>query len=552
MPTIADQIASLSSAHDIIGTIDCDYDDLEWAKIDLYDRFKALHSDRYEDNQRILITLKKDFYSPLQSHGSLIKVIQIMLHEIDISNFFICLLSTNPDIISEYATVHASTSIDTVPVNVFVCDGSFDRISLQNESFTGKMQMYNSQSLAIADKKRVFQDKIFCMMPWVGVYISPDNRVSPCCEFDRNSFLGKINEQDLTAIYNSEQWKRLRNDMFNGRAPPACHTCYHKESLGRDSLRNSINRDFAHRMPMVHASVANDFHMPLDIGYFDIRYNNLCNLTCRSCSPILSSSWAQLNLKASRSPSSALLTIDNSITKLDDQILSMLPHVEKIYFAGGEPTMIEIFYKILQELIRLDQTQVHLVYNTNLTRLSLKQWDILDLWKKFSRISVLGSLDGMDRRGEYLRAGSNWSIIEANVRKLKTECPKIDFYVSCTTGLINALHVPDFHMDWVSKGLIQPQDFNLQILYVPEWMSLKHAPDKLKKKVINRYLQHLEWLEPRDQLGRASSGFRSVISFAQEDGVYNRDNFWQQVQRLDRMFDTDLYGCFPELQESDL
>jgi radical SAM protein with 4Fe4S-binding SPASM domain len=552
MHSLTDQIQLLSSTYTILGTVNCDYDDVEWAKVDLYDQLKSLHKTSYENDERIIITITKDFYAPRQSEGSLLQLIQVILQEIDISNYFVCLLSTNSNIVEEYEAVHAKISIDPVPVNIFCCQGLFEKNYLSGATFIGKMQTANHQSLNMADKKKLFENKVFCIMPWVGMYIRPDNRVAPCCEFDKNQFLGRLDQHPLPDIWNSDQWKKLRNDLFNNRAPDACNACYHKESLGRDSLRNSINRDFAHKIDFVNRSAAAEFTMPLHLGYFDIRYSNLCNLTCRSCNPVLSSSWAQIHGAIFGSETKALLKIENTTGDIRDQIKSMLPQIEKIYFAGGEPTMIDDCYEILMDLDRLNRNDVHLVFNTNLTRLGLKHWDLLDLWQKFSKVTILASLDGMEQRGEYLRSGSKWQTIEANARKIKTNCPHVDFYVSCTTGLINALHVPDFHQTWVAKGLINPQDFNLQILYGPEWMSLKNSPNKLKQKVVDRYLRHLEWLRPVDQLGRATSGFESVISFAQESGAYDKQKFWANVSRLDTFFNSDLFNCFPELRDLDL
>jgi hypothetical protein len=42
-------------------------------------------------------------------------------------------------------------------------------------------------------------------------------------------------------------------------------------------------------------------------------------------------------------------------------------------------------------------------------------------------------------------------------------CPQVDFYISSTVGLINALTHTDFHRSWVEQGLIKPQDFNFNL-----------------------------------------------------------------------------------------
>ena len=46
-------------------------------------------------------------------------------------------------------------------------------------------------------------------------------------------------------------------------------------------------------------------------------------------------------------------------------------------------------------------------------------------------------------------------------------CPNVDFYISSTVGLINALHIADFHRELGRQGLIKPQDFNFNLLQYP-------------------------------------------------------------------------------------
>ena len=49
------------------------------------------------------------------------------------------------------------------------------------------------------------------------------------------------------------------------------------------------------------------------------------------------------------------------------------------------------------------------------------------------------------------------------------KCPEVDFYISPTLSLMNVQHVPDFHKDWTERGLLQPQDLNVNVLQSPDW-----------------------------------------------------------------------------------
>lgn len=555
--SLQDQLVQLHETYHVIALIKCDYDDPSTAKLDLYQRLHAVYREQYQPNQRIIIILDSDFYSPLNPDtGQIMAAIQNLVQQIDISNFFVCLLSTNPDVEKEYRIVFETHSIDPVPITIYPCHGDWKKTMTDQESFVGKMDIpyeLNSSvsSLPPQELDKLFNQKhFFCMMPWVGMHVATTSGVAPCCEYDAGRTMGNAKSQQLEDIWNSTDWKQLRQDMLAGRVPSGCTGCLRKEATGKDSLRHSTNRSFAHRVTDTKQTTADGHHPLFQLGYLDIRYNNLCNLTCRSCNPESSSSWVSLHnhINPDKKITDIMLETAGDQDAMYAEIMPHLATVEKIYFAGGEPMMIENFYKILLFLIEQGRTDVHLVYNINLTRLQLKHYNILDLWPAFRHVSVGASLDGMESRGEYIRQGSDWSQIEQHARMIKTHCPHVDFWVTAVAGLINALHLPDFHKDWVDRGLLRPEDFAVQMLYSPEWLSLTSAPALLRAQVVRRYTDHLRWLAPLDRLGRAKSGFQSAIMLCQQPSRFDRDIFWNRINEMDQFFGTDLFDRFPELQ----
>jgi hypothetical protein len=124
----------------------------------------------------------------------------------------------------------------------------------------------------------------------------------------------------------------------------------------------------------------------------------------------------------------------------------------------------------------------------------------------------------------------------------------IDFYVSATTSILNVLHLPDFHQSWVEQKLIGPENFNIQLLFGPKHLRIDRCPDSMKDKIKQTYIKHLDWLMPRDSLGRATYGFRSVINYIENsDQEFDSVDFWHKIQQLDKFHNTDMIHCFPEL-----
>ena len=127
-------------------------------------------------------------------------------------------------------------------------------------------------------------------------------------------------------------------------------------------------------------------------------------------------------------------------------------------------------------------------------------------------------------------------------------CPNVDFYVSSTLSIMNAWHMPDFHRDWVEKGLIRPQDLNVNILQDPPHYRIDIAPMKYKQRLRIKYQEHLEWLKNQDPLRRAIGGFNSAIDFMMAtDNTHLIDTFWRKTHELDAIRSERWSEAIPEL-----
>ena len=542
-------LQKLKSEFEVLDVVFCDSNILI---VDLYIRIKKLYRERFENIQRIVFVITEDN----DSHGTAgqtLQNVQSIINDIDISNFFICLVTTNPDIVRDYQYVFDNISQDPVPFHLYQCSGDYKKIPNVNADVFSKYASIKNiakqfDELREDQKHLLFKSKTFCMLAWAGINIEPDNRVRPCCEF--RGVQGRSNNDSLSVIWNSDAWKKTRKDMLAGIEVSACQNCYDKENLGRDTLRQSANRLLIDKIDVVDHTDDNGYLSVLNLSYWDIRYNNLCNLACRSCNSFASSSWYEpaLFLGKIKEPRSPLLVAGRDNHDIFNQIIQHVHHVKQIYFAGGEPSMIDKFYEILEILDAQGRNDVKLCYNINMSRLTLKNKSLLDLWKKFPNVSIGASLDGEHERGEYLRQGLAWQDVVANRKLLQDQCPHIDFYVSATVSILNVLHVPVFHKSWVDQGLIKPEDFNIQMLFSPIYLRVDHGPAQLKEKICRIYNDHIQWLLPKDPLGRATYGFRSVLAYSKNEHEFDTQNFWNNIDSLDQYHNTRMIDTFPELE----
>lgn len=232
-----------------------------------------------------------------------------------------------------------------------------------------------------------------------------------------------------------------------------------------------------------------------------------------------------------------------------EQLEPHLDYVEQIYFAGGEPLLMEEHYRILDELVRRKRFDVRLIYNTNFTHTDLKGRSVFEYWKQFKSVAVGASLDDMGARGEYIRKGTDWGVVQQNRRDMLSICPDVDFYISPTLSILNAHHLPDFHRTWTEQGLIRAQDLNVNILQDPAYYRIDIAPAKYKAELEAKWRRHIEWLAPQDPLGRATQGFESAITFMNAtDNTHLLDTFWRKTHELDAIRNESCLDVIPELK----
>jgi len=389
--------------------------------------------------------------------------------------------------------------------------------------------------------------KTFCIYPWIHLHAYPTGEAYPCCHAEMGvGQVGNCRVNTLEEIWQDKPMQQLRADMLSETPHATCTRCYEQEASGFFSGRKSANKHHGHHIKKLES---NTFEMT----YWDIRFSNLCNLSCRSCGHIFSSSWYQDQAKLAggnwKAQNKVLNYAGRTETDMWTQLEPHLDYVEQVYFAGGEPLLMEEHYRILDELVKRKRFDVRLIYNTNFTHTDLKGRSVFEYWKQFKSVAVGASLDDMSLRGEYIRKGTNWGVVEQNRRDMLAICPDVDFYISPTLSIMNAHHLPDFHRDWVAKGLIRAGDLNVNILQDPLHYRIDIATAEYKAVLTAKWRSHIEWLRPLDPLGRATQGFESAIAFMNAtDNTPLIDTFWRKTYELDSIRKENILDVIPELK----
>ena len=335
----------------------------------------------------------------------------------------------------------------------------------------------------------------------------------PCCH-QRGSnptILGNVKEDSVDDIFNGEKMKKLRKDMLNGILPAdTCHKCINYENLGIKSPRQwAFHNEYSNKVVEAIKNTSPDGTFDdYKIRYWDLRFSNICNMTCVMCSPEFSSRWTQeskkiynsmTSEKAKKDVLSGLVLGENvleneKVVNVNDQIKWVdqgIHDVQKIYFAGGEPLIMDAHWYILEQLDKLNRHDVELKYNTNLLKLDYKGKNAIDYWKKWSKRKLLveNSLDESGARAEWIRYGTDWNIVSDNVRKL------VDGNIRClpiiSIGCYNIFRLPEIYKEFeeLYKGNNERFAPRFNPVFSKAW-SIQVLPDDFKrsiKKKIKRF-----------------------------------------------------------------
>ena len=336
------------------------------------------------------------------------------------------------------------------------------------------------------------------MHPFTGLATREDGAIKVCC---RSLPIGNIKNETLEEAWNGEKMREVRRQVLSDERPDVCKPCFDLEDQGVQSLRqrhiaNNIPESRDNFYPDALKSLTTDMTMPFELPTMEIKINNLCNLKCRMCNPLDSTQWKDWNsiVEHYKKEDNYLVKAveDLGLTKAPyvglfddkkewwDSLRKLLPHFKRVEFAGGEPLMDPMHYKIL-DLLSENGKNIEIKYATNGTVLGIKGRWIKDYWPKFKSVAVNVSIDGIDEVYEYVRSNGKFQDVVDNVRIMKN-IPTVSRIVGAFTVQSNNIMQIDKVIDYFLNKL-EIVFYSHRVQY-PRALSAQVLPKELKDKVI--------------------------------------------------------------------
>jgi len=456
--------------------------------------------------------------------------------------------------------------------------------------------------------------KTFCALPWMHLCTRPDGALRVCCTANASS-VGSTNDKihggkvgelrtdkgkpanlnvaGLNESWNNSYMKNVRLQMLAGEKPPSCMKCYKEEDAGHLSKRQWETRYWLDRFPLddILNDTKEDGSVPPKIRYIDLRLGSKCQLRCIMCSPHDSSDWvkdwkafySQIRNKTLKDSCQwhgggadewgATYNWYKKNPKFWEDLYNQIPNIYQLYFAGGESTIIEEHYTLLEKVVEMGYaSNIELRYNSNGVEMPDR---LFKLWSEFDRVRFHYSIDSVGKMNDYIRFPSKWDHQVKQFHVLDNTDDNVEVTVACAVQALNIYYIPDL-IKWkleqnfkkINMWPFGAGGVNYHFVYWPPHLNVKIFPLWFKEKTKQKYEDFYPWWEKNweksipswhkgkvtyekwREAGYGIKRLQGMINFMyQEDWSRRMPEFQEYIILNDRVRGTNFRNTFFEMAE---
>jgi len=310
--------------------------------------------------------------------------------------------------------------------------------------------------------------KTACIVPWTTFAIGPDGRATFCCDIPTpltvDGRMGSVYRDSLDDLWNAQELVEVRAAMARGEKPESCRLCWEREAAGgasRRLLTNAAYPQLGGRLAVAELQregAGSGFRLERRPDWFILELGNVCDLKCRSCSPLSSSRIAADPLHAAWTASGPAAASETPPAGQPRPRLRLAPEGRKAWFEdvdamadmiaggagddallslmGGEPFLIDRTWRLLRALVARGLAPRLLVGLA--TNGQHRSAHLEELAPRFRGFNLSLSIDAHGKLYEYLRHGASWRRLVDNLRWFR-QVPGLDLSVVPTLQNGNAL-----------------------------------------------------------------------------------------------------------------
>lgn len=395
-----------------------------------------------------------------------------------------------------------------------------------------------------------------CLAPWIALSVKPNGDVGPDAQF--SGAYGNILHQTLDEILSSESFTALQREFSEGRFAKGCQNCHKKEV----SLGHSRRIFFEHTLRAFNEDLEQKPNHYPNIQYLDLNLSNKCNLKCRMCNSVSSTSWLAEDRELIKRHGQKLHRPENTHPEkisLKDVLKifenrDYFKNLRYLALRGGEPLLEIENIKVLEKIVDWGLApQVTLDISTNGTVISPQ---LLSLMSYFEQVDLYVSVEGSGELYKYIRGGESFPIesLENHLIEFR-KIPNLTLKFTVAVSIYNIFNLDEL-WDWFEKVYRPFDEITLSNVVVrPEYLNFQILPVELKRRALEK-IESSRILEGPHHTGRRMIGDsgKQLIRASLQKEIYSPEQkaallekFCTFTHEVDQMRGTSLLKHVPEL-----
>jgi sulfatase maturation enzyme AslB (radical SAM superfamily) len=340
--------------------------------------------------------------------------------------------------------------------------------------------------------------------------------------------LGNLKDNTIEEILHGDTNLDTQQRMLNNQPGKNCHTCYDLE-VDKTSFDIISDRIFYIR-ELKNVSLDTYQLDQHELHTIDVRWTNLCNLSCVYCGPMFSSRWADELNKPTVRPD------PKQLEQFKQYIFDRAPTLKHVYIAGGEPLLMKENLELL-ELLQKTNPDVNLRINTNLSKTDTQVFDRIC---EFPNVHWTVSVETTADEFEYIRYGGRWTDFLENLQKIKQLDHKISF--NMLWFLLNYRSVFDC-VDYLKNLGFHNNSFVISALLTPEHLNIRHLPEHVLQLLKSEIQQRIN-----NQPGYLlEDSYKNMLSYIEQPFKKDLARSFKQIKTMDQRRNIDSSKIFTEL-----
>ncbi len=279
-----------------------------------------------------------------------------------------------------------------------------------------------------------------------------------------------------------------------------------------------------------------------ELLFLDIHFSNLCDLACRTCRPITSTSWIKdaTLLKTYNGPSheEAVLKSRELVKQKIKTLTELKLKLDVLHLTGGELFLLDEVFEYLKNCDQKSKKNTTLYITTNLNSVATKTNSInfLEGWKN---LELLCSIDAIGSLNDFIRHGSRWDKVLDGLNLIRKKLSHANIVIQPTISILNIFHLEEY-LAFLKNDMPQLA-FNFILLDRPSYYSIKQLDPELKNRA-RESLKKLQILYPSLQ-----NEFDKIIEMLENSNESKMEQFHSITRRLDFLRGESFYKFYPDI-----